>query len=680
MVSSPDDTWRSFLDSHQVGQTVTGFVRRIKPYGVFVEFIPGQDGLVHRSQVLPGQTVEIDDLLWPGDQVRAVIRQIDQAEKRVHLSIADYLQRRQDPKTSPASAVPPPSILKASPAEYQAEIQQTYEALAVSPSRIRRILLVEDQGDLRLSLSTLLTEAGYEVSIAEDATVVTHMAVDQPYDLIFLDAHTPEANGTDVATQILDRHPGVHIVLMSGIPLNGKESERLTSLAGVSVLHKPFQISYLETLLDALEKGIVPPSQRAENAPRSDLGFDSPALSVRSRQDLQQTLREFLQELMDDTEATAAAIFGMNLVSREVEMLAAIGITDDAFERQRHELDISPVKDVIVDDEHILESDVMGQAAGKFNYMLPLLEFGSCIGLPLTTAGTHRYGLFLFHRFSGRFTVENQQRAHRTASAVNALIERHQIEHSLRAAQEFSLMGQISAGLAHEVNNRIAALEAQVRLLKLYSQSVERAYKAQHTPTADTMTKLQEQVEDATKTVDRLRRTAYLFQQLVSPQQGRVCPPTVPLQRAVEMVSTTADKNKVRIELDEPFPSLPLVRANDVALEQVFVNLLMNAVQQIGDQNREDGWVRIVAEYDVSKKLPVRIEVTDNGPGIHRRWWERVFDLGFSTRLNGSGLGLFMARSLVESFGGEIYVKESAMLAGTTFAVILPIAGAGGVN
>lgn len=668
---SPDagEIWASFLSNYREGQVVTGSVRRTKPYGVFVEFMPGQDGLVHRSQILPGEIVQVNDQLWPGDQVKAIIQRIDHADRRVHLSIADYLRRQ---KTLPLPSQPLPEGTE----EYEAEVQQMYQALSVAPGSIRRILLVEDQGDLRSSLEALLMEAGYEVVVLEGASETSPEALVEPYDLIFMDAHIQEVDGLRMAARILELRPEARIILMSGIPLEKCEKEQLATLSRVSVLQKPFRIRELEGMIDAFEKGAESPSWQKDVISAGNLGFDPIPLSIRSKEDLCQALQVLLKDLMSEAKATAAAIFGMSLLTHEVEMLVAIGVSKDAFERQRRELDISPIKDVIVDGEHILEADAMGRVYSKFKYLLPLLDFSSCIGLPLVTAGTRRYGLFLFHRLSDQFDARSQHRASRIAAAANALIERYQVEQSLRAAQEFTLVGQISAGLAHEVNNRIGALQAQVRLLKVYCQSVGRATSTGKEPKPDAAAKLQDQVEAAAKTVERLQRTAFLFQQLVSPQQGRVCHLSTPVLRAVDMVSTTARRKNVRILLDEPLPELPLVGANDVALEQVFVNLILNPIQQIADRDQDDGWVRIVVrEYDADEALPVQVEVRDNGPGIHKRWWDRVFALGFSTRLNGSGLGLFMARSLVESFGGSLTIEESIMLAGTTFVVALPAAG-----
>jgi two-component system sensor histidine kinase FlrB len=70
----------------------------------------------------------------------------------------------------------------------------------------------------------------------------------------------------------------------------------------------------------------------------------------------------------------------------------------------------------------------------------------------------------------------------------------------------------------------------------------------------------------------------------------------------------------------------------------------------------------------------VQARFSDTGPGIHRQLWEKIFALGFTTRAGGSGLGLYIARSLMGSMGGRIVLEESLVPLGTTFLVELPAA------
>jgi len=125
---------------------------------------------------------------------------------------------------------------------------------------------------------------------------------------------------------------------------------------------------------------------------------------------------------------------------------------------------------------------------------------------------------------------------------------------------------------------------------------------------------------------------------------------------------------------------LPLVAGSKVRLEQVFLNIVLNAVQQMEHERKR--WrggrfqIRIATGLDAGAGRPIWVRLSDSGPGIHYQLWDKVFALGFSTRPGGTGLGLFIARSLVESLGGAIRVEESLVPGGTTFLVRLPAAEA----
>ncbi len=112
---------------------------------------------------------------------------------------------------------------------------------------------------------------------------------------------------------------------------------------------------------------------------------------------------------------------------------------------------------------------------------------------------------------------------------------------------------------------------------------------------------------------------------------------------------------------------------NRTKLHQVIDNLVLNALQWSAGRLRKN--VLVTTHLDTGKPEPaIQIRVVDTGPGIHRRLQEKkIFDLGYSTRPGGSGLGLFVARELLDTLGGTVSVEESVMEVGSTFRVDLPV-------
>jgi signal transduction histidine kinase len=111
----------------------------------------------------------------------------------------------------------------------------------------------------------------------------------------------------------------------------------------------------------------------------------------------------------------------------------------------------------------------------------------------------------------------------------------------------------------------------------------------------------------------------------------------------------------------------------------VFFNLYLNAAQQIdlASRVRRQGriWTTFSHYRDGGGKSWARVHIHDSGPGIHHDDWERAFDPGYSTKPNGSGLGLYICRHVLRDISSTVSVTSSRIWDGTTVTVSLPLAG-----
>jgi len=106
------------------------------------------------------------------------------------------------------------------------------------------------------------------------------------------------------------------------------------------------------------------------------------------------------------------------------------------------------------------------------------------------------------------------------------------------------------------------------------------------------------------------------------------------------------------------------------------LNLMLNAIQQMSNKPEGQRVLTVSTGYTQEDEGAwAAIRFSDSGPGIHRQLWDKIFALGFTTRAGGSGLGLYIVRSLVESMGGRIEVEKSLIPLGTTFVVRLRTTG-----
>jgi len=238
------------------------------------------------------------------------------------------------------------------------------------------------------------------------------------------------------------------------------------------------------------------------------------------------------------------------------------------------------------------------------------------------------------------------------------ILEEQAVHARLRAVSPLLLSGELALGLAHEVYNRVGGLE-----LQLFNLS---------SPTHSS-TDVQTRLADVHKSAIDLKTLAGSFQQLmVAKDTPTTFDVNEVVHRAVMLIRPLAGKEGVTINL-RLADHLPQITGNSIALQQVFFNIMLNAVQQMARKPDKHRLLEISTAYDrTHRKHPLMIRFTDTGPGIHRQLWEKIFELGFSTR-GSSSLGLFIARSFIEAFDGRIKVEESAVPLGTTFLVKLPV-------
>ncbi len=240
------------------------------------------------------------------------------------------------------------------------------------------------------------------------------------------------------------------------------------------------------------------------------------------------------------------------------------------------------------------------------------------------------------------------------------ITERRRIEQQLQLADRIASVGTLAAGVAHEINSPLTYVLANLELVSDQLQELDDDRLKQ------ARTLLEETREGALR-ISNILRDLKVF---ARPDEQRVT--EVDVRTVIEMVSKMAMseiKNRARFVTE--FSPVPKVHANPSHLNQVFLNLLVNAAHAIPFGNVKGNEVRVTTSVDGAGH--VVIEVADTGSGIDFDVIDRIFDPFFTTKDQrlGSGLGLSICHGLVTGMGGEITV-DSIVGEGTTFRVVLP--------
>ncbi len=265
--------------------------------------------------------------------------------------------------------------------------------------------------------------------------------------------------------------------------------------------------------------------------------------------------------------------------------------------------------------------------------------------------------------------------AEATLSLLDDAADRERRAHSREQHERLASLGRLAANLGHEINNPLSYAVSNLRYLAAQLNELSERAEAAVVPgdarSIDAARELEEARRAAADALEGSERVAAIVRdvrvlsRIESRELGPVRIADV-LQSAVRIANgKLGEVARVEVALQET----PPVHANETALLQVFVNLLVNAADACAELPAEDHAVRIAGFTDAEGRAVV--EIRDTGPGLADEVRKRVFEPFFTTKPSGSGFGLAISYALVESFGG-ILTLESDGLRGALARVVLP--------
>ena len=236
----------------------------------------------------------------------------------------------------------------------------------------------------------------------------------------------------------------------------------------------------------------------------------------------------------------------------------------------------------------------------------------------------------------------------------NDLTERVDLEDQLIQAEKLSSIGLLAAGVAHEVNTPLAVITSQAQMLARQLPADD--------PSSPTLDKIIKQAFRASEIVNNLLK----FSRVSGSEYSELDLNRL-VRETVSLVEPMLRASKITVKA-QLCSSLPLVLANPGRLQQVFMNLIMNA----RDAMPHGGELKIATECEDSS---VRVEISDNGVGISPEHLSKIFDPFFTTKSTsrGTGLGLAVTYGIIHEHMGRIEV-QSTVGQGTSFRVELPVA------
>jgi PAS domain S-box-containing protein len=248
-------------------------------------------------------------------------------------------------------------------------------------------------------------------------------------------------------------------------------------------------------------------------------------------------------------------------------------------------------------------------------------------------------------------------------AATEAREELHQAQSALAHSARVATLGELSASIAHEVNQPLAAIitngEAALRWMARAEPDFGEARDA-----------LKRVIQDGERASEVIRRIRALTRK--NAQKPTLLDFNAVIEESLALVAREMAGHEVALSLDLA-PDLPQVPADRIQLQQVLINLLLNALQAMDAVPEQERRLRLRSYVDDTNSACLAIE--DSGPGFDAETAAKLFSAFFTTKSSGMGMGLSICRSIVEAAGGRIWATRNAG-AGATFHVSLPTGAA----
>ncbi len=255
---------------------------------------------------------------------------------------------------------------------------------------------------------------------------------------------------------------------------------------------------------------------------------------------------------------------------------------------------------------------------------------------------------------AAREKEEKEKHQHTALNLEKSLAELKRMERELLQAEKLSAIGQLSAGLAHEIRNPLSSIKGAVEILAADFPPQHKKYRM---------------LQILDKEADRLNKVLSSFLSFAKPQPMQFKPGDIinRLEKVIGLIEAQASRAGINIVRNYPAKPPP-INMDKEQLGQVFLNLMLNSIQSMP----EGGTLTInIQQVARDNKTMLKLSFSDTGAGIKPEDLPNLFNPFFTTKPEGTGLGLAICYRIIEQHSGRIEV-ESKPGEGTTFSLWLP--------
>ena len=492
-----------------------------------------------------------------------------------------------------------------------------------------KILIVDDEEKIRKLLAYALRKQDLDVTSAGSGQEALALMVEKNIDILVTDVRMPEMDGLELARRVRKQNPNVQIIIISA--------------------H-----SDIDSALEALKVGAVDFLRKPVDPKVLLLAINSSAEKIR----LQRELKEAYDSLEQEKEFLAVTLrsIGDGVIASDLEGRVSMmnkvaaeltGWTSDEALGQ-------PLSEVF----HIINEKTLKVCE---NPAAQALKTGLIIGLANHTALVARDGSLRSIADSGAAIRDRDSKIIGSVLVFRDVTLANRIDNELAKTKKLDSIGVLAGGIAHDFNNILTGIMGNINISKGLIEPANEAYKY---------------LSAAEKASERASK---LTQQLLTFSKGGE--PILELASVFDVIDESANFTlsganiSCRIDRDNDLWAASIDRGQ---ISQVVQNIVLNARHAMPD----GGTIHILCKNEVLEEdntvVPlldpgdyIRIDISDEGVGIAEGQIEKIFDPYFTTKHEGSGLGMAVTHSIIHKHAGHISC-QSSLGEGTTFTIYLP--------
>jgi signal transduction histidine kinase/CheY-like chemotaxis protein len=661
-----------FLAAHQPGDVVEGRVTSVSGGGYELSLEGGVEGWLpnrlvprlRREEQEGALTSPIHSPLLVNDDVKVCYEGPSGDEGSVTVNLMDFVARLREETAGRIGA-----ILRSRPsgmATQSSAATGATDADAPTP-RPLDVLLVEDEGALREQLAAALRARGHRVSAhAELDRRFRRACARQCADVLLLDLQLHDGVIQDVGW-VLDLHehcPELRTYLFTGnLPaFHANGNGRLRSLLE-GVIEKPTSVG---RIINIIEGALAP--RRVEDPDTTADTVGAAGNPVRLPQGWRREVRPFLHAFEETWAGCRSMLVEREPNSQRVELLEETGIVDrGGVAGACRRLVRSVVGHALQDHSVLTRTNGDVPSGDPLGELLATMGKEMVVVLPLPVGcGNRELGVILFGNHGNTsIPTETWTTLERLAEELTLALERLLLDEEVLRQQRATCAGSLLLGMAHELRNSVQTLETYRHNVRTGVSGMARR------GDISLPQQLNSDLAGMKAQISGLRDTLEMFLDIVRIKESEQSDLGETIAETVTACVTVARQWNVVLHAVIPsgvvFPTVPNL------FRQALMNLLLNAIQQCSHTPAGRGLVELTVQpRELNGERVLDILVQDNGLGIHHTHLDSIFDMFFTTRASGTGLGLYVTQMIIEAMGGRLDVTETWIYGGTTFRIRVP--------